>query len=205
MIPMRVLVCGMLCFAVFSGFSAEGEAMLNKELSKWTALGKAEWNMEKGVLLGGQFGDPQKSGLLATKKLYKDFDLSLDFMIDEHGKYNSGVYFRNQPGTARQTGYQINIGRAEVKEYVGLYRNEWLDTGDEKDEFRKVGQWNQLRIRAKGAHIQAWLNGEKIVDYTDPKPAPELLKSGAIGLQTYGAEGHAGWVKFRNIRLLELK
>ena len=73
--------------------------------------------------------------------------------------------------------------------------------GDEKDEFRKPLDWNTLRIRAVGPHIQAWLNGHKIVDYTDPDPAPERLAPGTIAFQTYGAEGHAGWVKFRNIRL----
>jgi len=25
-----------------------------------------------------------------------------------------------------------------------------------------------------------------------------------LALQTYGAEGHAGWVKFRNLRIREL-
>ena len=86
----------------------------------------------------------------------------------------------------------INIGRAAAGEYTGLFLKDWLDKGDEKDEHRKPLEWNALRIRAVGGHIQAWLNGEKIVDYTDPDPAPELVRSGVIALQTYGAEGHAG-------------
>ena len=108
------------------------------------------------------------------------------------------------PGERRQRGYQINIGRAAAEEYVGLHYKEWLDKGDEKDEFRKPLKWNTLRIRAVGPHIQAWLNGHKIVDYTDPDPAPEHLAPGTIAFQTYGAEGHAGWVKFRNLILTEI-
>ena len=64
--------------------------------------------------------------------------------------------------------------------------------------------WNALRIRAKGAHVRAWLNGQLIVNHTDPDPKPYLLEPGRIALQTYGAEGHAGWVKFRNLRILDL-
>ena len=79
-----------------------------------------------------------------------------------------------------------------------------FDKGDAEDAIRKPHEWNHLRIRAVGAHIQVWLNGKGIVDYTDPNPAPELLAPGAIAVQTYGAEGHAGWVKFRHIRLKEL-
>ena len=47
------------------------------------------------------------------------------------------------------------------------------------------------------------LNDVRVADYTDPDPAPQFLQKGVIGLQTYGAEGHAGWVKFRNVRIRE--
>ncbi|MEE3179974.1 MAG: DUF1080 domain-containing protein, partial [Verrucomicrobiota bacterium] len=99
---------------------------------------------------------------------------------------------------------QVNIGRGAAEEYVGLHYKKWLDKGDEKDEIRKPLQWNQLRIRAVGAHIQVWLNGQPIVDYTDPDPKPEHVAAGVIGFQTYGAEGHAGWIKFRNLSIADL-
>ena len=126
-------------------------------------------------------------------------------MIDEHGKYNSGVYLRNDSGTARRNGYQVNIGRPAAQEYIGLYTDRWLAKGDEEDRIRKKLDWNKLYIFAKGSHIKVGLNGVEIVDYIDADPKPQFLQSGVIGLQTYGAEGHAGWVKFRNIRIRELK
>jgi hypothetical protein len=127
-------------------------------------------------------------------------------MIDEHGKYNSGVYLRNDPGTAARTGYQVNIGRAAAEEYCGgLFTDKWLAKGDEHDAIRKKGDWNTLRIVAKDGHIEVALNAVKAVDYTDPSPSERFLQKGVIGLQTYGAEGHAGWVKFRNIHIRDLK
>ena len=175
-----------------------------KTLAGWESVGSAEWRAQDGLIVGGQEGDPRKSGILMTKKSYQNFDLELEFMIDEHGKYNSGVYLRHGPGERRQRGYQINIGRGAAEEYVGLHYKEWLDKGDEKDEFRKPLAWNHLRIRAEGAHIKAWLNGHQIVDYIDPDPDPVHLAPGVIGFQTYGAEGHAGWVKFRKLSIQEL-
>ena len=46
--------------------------------------------------VGSQDGDPKRSGLLMTKEQFRDFELRLDFMIDERGKYNSGVYLRGR-------------------------------------------------------------------------------------------------------------
>ena len=48
------------------------------------------------------------------------------------------------------------------------------------------------------------LNGVEVVDYTDPNPPEKFLQDGVIGFQTYGAEGHSGWVKFRNLSIREL-
>jgi hypothetical protein len=176
-----------------------------RDLESWVPVGSAQWRVEEGVIVGGQDGDPKRSGLLTSKDSFKDFELVLDFMIDEHGKYNSGVYLRNDPGKGGRSGYQVNIGRGAAGEFCGgVYTTEWLAKGDEKDEIRKPLKWNTLRIVAQGAHLVVDLNGVNIVDYTDPKPNPKFLRSGVLGLQTYGAEGYAGWVKFRNIKIREL-
>jgi hypothetical protein len=176
-----------------------------RDLDTWNQVGSAKWRVENGIIVGGQDGDPRRSGLLTTKEQFKDFELELEFMIDEHGKYNSGVYLRNEPGRGGRSGYQVNIGRGQAQEYcAGLFTDKWLDKGDEHDTIRKPLDWNKLRILARGAHIEVDLNGQKVVDFTDPSPPPKFLQEGVIALQTYGAEGHAGWVKFRNIRIRSL-
>src|SRR3954464_11712125 len=177
-----------------------------KNLDAFTPIGSAVWKVEDGIIVGGQDGDPKKSGLLTTKDAFKDFELTLDFMIDEHGKYNSGVYLRNDRNTQGRTGYQVNIGRGAAEEYcAGIYTDHWLAKGDEKDTIRKKLDWNTLHIIAQGPHIIVDLNGQRVADYTDPKPNPKWLQEGVLGLQTYGAEGHAGWVKFRNVKIREIK
>jgi hypothetical protein len=176
-------------------------------LAQWEAFGKAEWKVIDGVLEGGQDGDPKRSGILATKETFLDFDLSFEYLIDEHGKYNSGVYFRRGKTKDDRKGpsYQLNLGRGKAGEFVGLFLDRWLDKGDEEDRIRKPEQWNQVRLLVVGPKIKAWLNEELIVEYVDPAPRPDLARAGTIALQTYGAEGHAGWVKFKNFRIRKIR
>jgi len=214
-IPLAILrtLAFCACFAAVTLNHAEEKSQAGwhslfngRDLDGWSQVGSAKWRVEDGVIVGGQDGDPKRSGLLATEQQFKDFELQLEFMIDEHGKYNSGVYLRNNTGTAARTGYQINIGRGAAEEFCGgLYTDKWLAKGDEHDVIRKKLDWNTLAIRAIGGQIQVELNGQQIVNYRDPEPPAKFLQKGVIGLQTYGAEGHAGWVKFRNIRVREVE
>jgi len=180
------------------------EAIFNgKDLSNWVTQGKAVWRVENGEIHGGQDGDPKRSGMLISKATYRDFELSFEFQIDEHGKYNSGVYFRFQPGS-KTAKLQLNLGRGAAGEPVGIFLDEWLDQGDLEDKHRLPKQWNHVRLRVRGSHIETWLNQTKIVDFSDPDRLKNHLDPGHIALQTYGAENHAGWVKFRNLEIRDL-
>ena len=134
---MMILVSAFFSLAALSGGAEKIALFDGKSLEGWHSVGSAKWRVENGIIVGGQDGDSRKSGILMTKKSFKDFDLELEFKIDEHGKYNSGVYLRHGPGEGRQRGYQVNIGRGAAEEYVGLHYKEWLDKGDERDEIRK--------------------------------------------------------------------
>jgi hypothetical protein len=81
-------------FSVSILHSEELSLFPSDSLDDWTVKGSAKWSYQDGTLSGGQDGDPKRSGLLISKAKYQDFDLSLDFKIDEHGKYNSGIYLR---------------------------------------------------------------------------------------------------------------
>ena len=80
----------------------------------------------------------------------------------------------------------------------------WLDKGDDEDRIPKPKEWNKIRLLVVGSKIKAWLNDELIVDYTNPTPHPDLARAGTIALQTYGAEGHAGWVDFKKLKLRKI-
>ncbi len=72
-----------------------------------------------------------------------------------------------------------------------------IDAAEFKELFR-LDDWNDVVIRAKGNHIQHFLNNRLVVDFTDNDP--ELaLHEGILALQLHA--GRPMWVEFKNIRL----
>jgi hypothetical protein len=66
----------------------------------------------------------------------------------------------------------------------------------------KLDDWNEITIIAKGNHIQHYLNGAEIVDFTDNDPQL-ALKEGILALQLHA--GKPMWAEYKNIRLKEIK
>ena len=205
-----------------------------KTLNGWKVVGgENKFSVEDGVIKG--VGVPSDCGIntfLVTEKEYADFDLIVEF-ICENG--NSGVQFRSRTrekydpkwdwspfkeGLHKVFGYQAeitptgdNTGRIYDEERRG-YRNGviWLDTGTPTNRaaaatasFRK-GDWNEMRVRCEGRHIQTWLNGNPVADLED-----DFDRKGFVGLQVHlqtlpkdGEKFVPGIVKFRNIRIKEL-
>ena len=77
---------------------------------------------------------------------------------------------------------------------------ETLVTADEYKKLFKLDDWNDVIIVAKGNHIQHYLNGKLILDYTDNSPL--ALTDGIIALQLHA--GKPMWTEFKNIRIKEL-
>ncbi len=224
----------LLCFVLMTSLqSAEPWKPLfnGKDFTGWiiaargSALSPADagWRMENGIIVGGQAGPDQRGGSLVSQAQFKDFELELDFMLAEEPAapdgscatctYNSGVYLR--------TGYQVNFGRREAGEFIGIVVHRvhpkairgnvlWLDTGDEKfPNLRKKEDWNHVEISFQGQRLQVRLNGTKICDVTDnpADPAEAAWKeAGPISFQWPhgGGPGFAGFMKLRNARIRDL-
>lgn len=204
-----------------------------KDFTGWTvrgggglSLGPTDfgWRIENGIITGGKAPPGQKGKDLVSQAKFRDFELELDFMLAEQPDapdgscatctYNSGVYLR--------TGYQVNFGRREAGEFIGIVVHRvhpkairgnvlWLDTGDEKfPNLRKQEDWNHVLISFQGPHLQVTLNGTKICDVTDnpTDPAEAAWKdAGPISFQwPHGGEasGFVGFIKLRNVRVRHL-
>src|SRR5882724_173473 len=66
-----------------------------QDLTGWRTTGSAVWRVDHkdgwpDMIVGGQDGDPKRGGNLVSVDQFQTFELELEFMIDEHGKYNSG-------------------------------------------------------------------------------------------------------------------
>lgn len=178
-----------------------------KDLSGWKSTGdKKVWGVEDGILYVKGGG----GGWLMTEKQYADYELRLEFKMPKMG--NSGVGLRAPlEGDPAYQGMEIQL----------LDDDNWKDqklrpvqqTGSIYDVVpaakivtKPHGQWNAMRIVAKGRNILIELNGTKLVDADldeykqHAKRHPGIMrKTGHIGLQSYNFK-----VEFKNIYLKPL-
>ena len=73
-----------------------------------------------------------------------------------------------------------------------------LITAEEWPKLFKLDDWNDVIIIAKGNHIQHFMNGRLILDFTDATPERALL-DGKLALQLHA--GRPMWVEFKDIRI----
>lgn len=174
---------------------------------------KAEWNVEDGVLHGGE---PRGTWLMCEQE-YGDFELEFEFKIGPMG--NSGLALRApMKGDPAFDGMELQMSEFKYNESAkpseltgGLYRA----IAPSKDVYRS-GEWNAYRVVLKGSRLQAWLNGEAIHDLdldeqeqvvkrhdgTDAPPIKARPRRGHIGFQNL-SRGE-GEVLIRKARLREL-
>lgn len=179
----------------------EAVALFNgTDLSGWQVYGTEEWYVEDGTLVCAS-GPDAGYGYLATDRVFRDFDLEVDFLQEADG--NSGVFFRSWITGTRIRGWQAEVappGRATGGVYESYGRG-WLarpDSSVETGAFRP-GDWNRLRVRVVGGHVRTWLNDVPMVDFTDDRIAEA---SGRIALQIHDGGGIR--VRWRRLLLTPL-
>lgn len=155
-----------------------------KNLDNFNQVGTANWKIADGAVEANM-----GTGFLVTKQPYGDFDLRLEFWVDDN--HNSGVFLRCQDAQkiADTSCYEANI---YDKRPDPSYRTGGIvHTAKPMSMINAAGRWNTYEISAHGPHLTVTLNGTKTVDVEDKKYA-----RGPIALQ-YGA----GVVKFRNVQI----
>lgn len=172
-----------------------------KDLTGWNPVGKEEWTVADGVLIGRAV--TKEYGYLETARDYRNFQLSLKFKCIGTG--NSGVYFhtRFKPGTADVSqGAQFEIDCTIGRHTGGVYGfgRAWIVwPAPENETVVRQNEWNEMLVTVNGNRYVSRLNGVQMIDFTDPR-APFL--TGTIALQLHsGGEGH---MQFRDIWVREL-
>jgi hypothetical protein len=165
------------------------------------------WTVVDGILTYDGKGDS-----LQTAKDYGDFELLIDWKIEEKG--DSGLYLRGQPQVQIWDSDNSPGARGEDKHSGsgGLWNNP-LPKGVDPKSIGKMplkkadkapGEWNSFRIIMKGENATVYLNGELVVDnkplanyFEKGKPLPA---TGPIELQHHGDK-----LWFKNVYIKELK
>lgn len=184
-----------------------------KTLDGWKKVGgNAEYHIEDGVIVG-VCENSNPNTFLRTEATYSDFEFRCEFKWAQTS--NSGIQYRSHQrpdkdgnATGRVYGYQFELDPSDRAWSGGLFeegRRKWLQNvaGEENAAKRtaiKLDDWNQIVIRCEGNHLQTWLNGVAITDYTDE--ADEALAEGFIALQVHS--GKAGTMMWKNLRIKDL-
>ena len=182
-----ICVFGLLSVVPVQEVSAQGgwtTLFDGSNLNNFNPIGSANWEIADGAV-----GADSGSGFLVTKESYADFELTLEFWVDEPA--NSGIFVRcaDAMSVTDRNSYEVNIydTRADQTYRTGgivhiAAPNSVVMTG---------GKWNSYEIKAEGSRLMVTLNGQEMVDVRDTQ-----FSDGPIALQ-YGL----GIVKFRNVRV----
>tara|TARA_Y100001001_G_C7834243_1_gene248200 strand:+ start:45 stop:632 length:588 start_codon:yes stop_codon:yes gene_type:complete len=182
-----ICVFGLLSVVPVQEVSAQGgwtTLFDGSNLNNFNPIGDANWEIADGAV-----GADSGSGFLVTKESYADFELTLEFWVDEPA--NSGIFVRcaDAMSVTDRNSYEVNIydTRADQTYRTGgivhiAAPNSVIMTG---------GKWNSYEIKAEGSRLMVTLNGQEMVDVRDTQ-----FSDGPIALQ-YGL----GIVKFRNVRV----
>lgn len=182
--------------------TGEAKDLFNgKDLTGWENNGTELWYVNDEGLMVCESGPDKAYGYLATREYYNDFDLTVDFKQLANG--NSGIFFRSfvEP-PVKVHGWQCEVA-PKGQDSGGIYESYgrgWLQQiPDEKENILKEGEWNTMRLRVEGDHVQTWLNGEPMVDFTDEKIGDA---QGRIALQIHDGGGIK--VQWKNLKITKL-
>jgi hypothetical protein len=190
----------------------------------------AGWTVEGGALVGRQTGN-QQGGILMTDKLYRDVEVVFQVKID--WGCDSGFFFRT---TAGDRAYQVNVDHLAESGVGTIYGESfaqelraipyWLTNNgnaaivapDQNQEpIFDLSLWptlwhptefNEIRARVEGnpPHMQVWISGTKVMDFTDGKQRNEIDATGPLAIQVHGGTRWIpnGTVSYKNIRVKDL-
>lgn len=183
---------------------------------KWTALfdGKSTKGWEPRAKVDTFKAVDGELHLFSKVNVWVVSDLQLgDFVVETEVKipldykgFNSGLGFRLIGDTGKPKGYQCEIDRGKPAGVYGIGMGGWLypKGAEQTAAYQKASnglfkpeEWNHFRVEAQGPRIRTYLNGKLIAEVKH-----EQSLKGRFGIQHHGK---GGTVKFRNLRVRELK
>ncbi len=218
----RFLLCALMLATVVARLQAQPRWQV---LFDGTSLNAFRGYKAKAVPAGwsivdGTLAKDTETGDIITKDRFRDFELELEWKIGPSG--NAGIFYRGTEKYDRvywsAPEYQLldddNADDNKTRltcagAAYGLYPSP-------PGHLKPVGEWNTTRIVARGAYVEHWLNGVKLVEYELWSPDWEAkvaaskfgkwpkygkAKRGHIAIQG----DHEGALAFRAIRIREVR
>jgi hypothetical protein len=212
---MKKILIGLMAGIVSIGVAdRDWKPLFNgKDFSGWTfdvldgSPPDTIWNVEDGTL--ATRGKGKSAGVIRTENPYANYTLEFEWRW-MNGKGNSGCLIHCS--TPRMMGIwpksiEVQLGSENagdfwlIGETIGVNPEQIAQGKDGKPGRRRLnltdgaekplGEWNRMRVIAKGNTIEVFVNGTLVQKGWDAS-----VSEGAICLQTEGAD-----IQFRNIRI----
>ena len=180
---------------------AANQAILQRETLynslEWKPVGARKW--QRGDQ--GEFtaAPPRSNGsYLASDRSYGDFELSCEWKVTEPTAMG-GIYLRySGKGKPLENGAKIHLANDPDLKKMDRFATGALFAIKSPDMNASLptGQWNTLRIQARGDNVQVWINDKEVLKTTLAKGVPA---SGTVML-----DGDVGGISYRKVLLFEL-
>lgn len=183
-----------------------------KDLNSWVG-NKVDYIVEGNAI--ALYPGEKSHGNLYTEKEYGDFVLRFDFQLTPGANNGLGIHAPLE-GDAAYVGKELQILDNTSPQYATLQPYQYHGSvygilAAKRDFLKPVGEWNQQEVYVKGDFVRVTLNGTVILEgdlkkatangTADHKEHPGLQRHrGHIGFL-----GHGSVVRFRNLRIRELK
>jgi hypothetical protein len=177
-----------------------------RDFEGWEGHVDPYWSIENGEIVGRNSVEnaPKVSTYLLTKKPYRNLRLLFEGKLVTSEMHSGvaiwGKKFDKDGEASSYQGHLVMFPSGWG--LYDLYRRNGL-SGDQQGRAKQAGRqhdWNQMEILAIGSRIRFAVNGQEVLDWTDPKP--EFCGEGPIGLQLHSNKVPQE-VRFRGLVLVE--
>ena len=169
-----------------------GELVWNRSFEENTA---GRWSIEDGQLIqSGSGTDVRLVFGPPTADAWTDYEYTLEaqktggaegFLILFRAASDRAYYWYNIGGWGNLR-HQLEKGAAGGRRTIGRAVEGKIEKG----------KWYPIRVRCEGNRFQVWLDGERVLDYTDER-SPHL--AGQVGISTWSTQA-----RFRNVKVATL-
>lgn len=181
----------------------------------------SSWTVEDGCLKA--IVSPGGKQDIRTAGVYCNFELEFEWKLLRNG--NSGVKYLLQridrwqkkgssgyEARARGLEYQlVDDASADAKDSTRITASLYSAIPPKGARPKPLGEFNQSRIVVRGEHVEHWLNGTKVLEFTLSQPAvSQVLKASQSGAGLFVREtaislqNHTPPVWFRNLKIRRL-
>jgi hypothetical protein len=182
--------------------------------------GAGRWKVQDGAIClpAGSGQDTHGSRDLVSDGTYKAFDLRWQWKIASAGNSGLKYFVTEDHESAIGHEYQMIDDDRHPDAKIGPHRStgafyDVLPPDAAKKKVNPIGEWNDSRIVVDGNHVEHWLNGAKVLEYTlgSPELQAQIAKSKFKTIENFDKpldahlllQDHGNEVCFRDLKILK--